>query len=368
VIKIGNLSPEQTPPYSLAPEEIEFGRRCTPNFLLREYRNGHWDEPRVEALHNFSMHPASNVFQYGQAVFEGLKAYRQPHDRIVLFRPEMNAMRFEESAIRLGMPPIGADVFLEASRFLVDLERAYTPQPPGTLYLRPTMIGTEASLGVRAATEFLFYIITLPSGAYFKEMREGTAAVRVYVEQSTSRAAPGGTGAIKAAANYAVTLKSIRDAKAKGCSQVLFLDAFRRQRVEELGGMNVFFVRNGELITPRLNGTILPGVTRDSLLTLGPDLGIPAIEVDIDIDQVVEEAQSGVITEALACGTAATIVGISELLFEDGRLIQIGDGQAGMITKRLFEEIQGIQFGRIPDRFGWTQDVSASVLAASENL
>jgi branched-chain amino acid aminotransferase len=368
VIKIGNLSPERTPSYSLAPEKIEFGRQCTPNFLLCKYRNGKWDEPCIEALHNFSMHPASNVFQYGQAVFEGLKAYRQPNDRIVLFRPEMNAMRFEESANRIGMPPIGEEVFLEASRLLVDLERSYTPEPPGTLYLRPTMIGTEASLGVRAATEFLFYIITLPSGAYFKEMREGTAAVRVFVEQSTSRAAPGGTGAIKAAANYAVTLKSIRDAKAKGCSQVLFLDATRRQRVEELGGMNVFFVRNGELITPRLNGTILPGVTRDSLLTLGPDLGIPASEIDIDIDQVVADVQSGAITEALACGTAATIVGISELLFEDGRLFQIGDGQPGIITKRLFEEIQGIQFGRIPDRFGWTRDVSSSVLAASETL
>jgi len=368
VIKIGKLSPEQPPAYSLAPEEIEFGRQCTPNFLLCEYRNGHWDEPRVEALHNFSMHPAANVFQYGQAVFEGLKAYRQPNDRIVLFRPEMNAARFERSAARLGMPPIGEDVFLEASRLLVDLERAYTPVSPGTLYLRPTMIGTEASLGVRAATEFLFYIITLPSGAYFKEMREGTAAVRVYVEQSTSRAAPGGTGEIKAAANYAVTLKSIRDAKAKGCSQVLFLDAARRRRVEELGGMNIFFVRNGELITPRLNGTILPGVTRDSLLTLGPDLGIPASELDIDIDQVVAEVRSGVITEALACGTAATIVGISDFLFEDGRLVQIADGQAGTITKRLFEEIQGIQFGRIPDRFGWTQDVSSSVMAASENV
>lgn len=366
MIKIGNLSGQRTPTYSLSPEKIEFGRQCTPNFLLCEYRDGKWGEPRIEALHNFSMHPASNVFQYGQAVFEGLKAYRQPNDRVVLFRPGMNAERFEESAIRMGMPPIGAEVFLEASRMLVDLERPFIPEAPGTLYLRPTMIGTEASLGVRAANEFLFYIITLPSGAYFKEMHEGTGAVRVFVEQSTSRAAPGGTGAIKAAANYAVTLKSIRDAKARGCSQVLFLDATRRQRVEELGGMNVFFVRNGELITPRLNGTILPGVTRASLLTLGPDLGFPASEADIDIDQVVEEAQSGVITEALACGTAATVVGISELMFDDGRLVTIGDGKAGPVTTALFEEIQGIQFGRVPDRFGWMEDVASDVLAASE--
>jgi branched-chain amino acid aminotransferase len=368
VIKIGNLSPQRVASYSLAPDKIEFGRQCTPNFVVAEYRDGKWSEPRIEALHHFSMHPASNVFQYGQAIFEGLKAYRQPNDQVVLFRPEMNAQRFEESAIRMGMPPIGAEIFLEASRALVDLERPFIPESPGTLYLRPTMIGTEASLGVRAATEFLFYIITLPSGAYFKNMGNGTGAVRVFVEQSISRAAPGGTGEIKAAANYAVTLKSIRDAKDRGCSQVLFLDAERRQRVEELGGMNVFFVRNGKLITPRLNGTILPGVTRASLLTLGPDLGVPASEEDINIDQVVADVQSGVITEAMACGTAATVVGISELLFSDGRLIRIGDGQAGTITKQLFDEIQGIQFGRIPDRFGWTQDVSTDVLAVSENI
>lgn len=365
-MKIGKLSAQRTPAYSLSPDQIEFGRQCTPNFVIGEYRNGTWGEVRIEALHNFSLHPASNVFQYGQAVFEGLKAYRQPNDRVVLFRPRMNAERFEESALRMGMPPLGEEVFLEAARTLVDLERPFIPEPPGTLYLRPTMIGTEPSLGVRASSEFLFYIITLPSGAYFKEMRDGTAAVRVFVEQATSRAAPGGTGGIKAAANYAVTLKSIREAKQRGCSQVLFLDATRRQRVEELGGMNVFFVRNGELITPRLNGTILPGVTRDSLLILGPDLGIPATETDIDIDQVIEEVQTGTISEAFACGTAATVVGISELLFADERLIRIGDGQAGPITRRLFDEIQGIQFGRIPDRFGWTQDVSSGVLAGSE--
>jgi branched-chain amino acid aminotransferase len=364
VIKIGNVSTQRTPTYSLAPEKIEFGRQCTPNFLISEYRDGRWNEPRVEALHNFSMHPASNVFQYGQAIFEGLKAYRQPNDRVVLFRPELNAHRFEESALRMGMPPIDEEVFLEGARVLVDMERSFIPEAPGTLYLRPTMIGTEPSLGVRASNEFIFYIITLPSGSYFKEV-QGTAAVRVFVEQSTSRAAPGGTGSIKAAANYAVTLKSIRDAKERGCSQVLFLDATRRQRVEEMGGMNVFFVRNGELITPRLNGTILPGVTRASLLELGPDLGIPAAEFDIDIDQVVEEAQSGVITEAFACGTAATVVGISELVFADGRTVPMGDGQAGPITTRLFEAIHAIQFGRTPDRFGWTHDVSSNILAAS---
>jgi len=308
------------------------------------------------------MHPASNVFHYGQAIFEGLKAYRQGEDRIVLFRPEMNAKRFEESATRMGMPKVDDELFLEAMRRLVDIERGFVPEPPGSLYIRPTMIGSEAGLGVRSSTEFIFFIITLPSGTYFKEMAPGTGTVRVFVEESTSRAAPGGTGGVKAAANYAVTLKTITDAKAKGCGQVLFLDAVRRHRVEELGGMTIFFVRNGELITPALTGTIVPGVTRDSLLTLGADLGIPVSECDIDIYQVIDEIRANVITEAFACGTAATVVGIREFLFESGRTIPIGDGGVGRITKLLFDEITGIQFGTVRDRFGWTSDVAAEVV------
>lgn len=365
MIRIGNLSPQRTAPYSLDPKDIEFGRACTSNFFLAEYRGGKWHDPRIEALHRFSMHPAANVFHYGQAIFEGLKAYRHSEDKLALFRPEMNAHRFDTSAARMGMPAVGEELFLEAVHRLVDIERAFVPEAPGTLYIRPTMIGTEAALGVRSSNEFLFYIITLPSGAYFKEMLAGTGTVRVFVEQSTSRAAPGGTGAVKTAANYAVTLKTITDAKLRGCSQVLYLDAARRQRVEELGGMNVFFVRDGELITPTLNGTILPGVTRASLLQLGPTLGIPAREEDIDIDAVVAGIQSGSITEAIACGTAATVVGISELVFEDGRTFAVGGGKLGPITKRLFDEIQAIQFGTAPDRFGWISPVHATETVAT---
>lgn len=359
MIRIGNLSSIRTPPYSLDPKDIEFGRMCTPNFFVAEYRRGEWRDPRIEALHNFSLHPATNVFHYGQAIFEGLKAYRHSDSKLALFRPEMNAKRFDVSAERMGMPPVGEQLFLEAIHRLVDIDRNFVPEPPGTLYIRPTMIGTEPCLGVRSSTDFTFYVLTLPSGAYFKEMVSGTGTVRVYVEQETARAASGGTGAVKAAANYAVTLKAITDAKARGCSQVLYLDAARRQRVEELGGMNVFFVRKGELITPALNGTILPGVTRDSLLVLGQTLGIPAKEMDIDIDDVIAEVQTGEISEAIACGTAATVVGISELVFADGRVLSVGGGALGPITKRLFDDIQAIQFGTAPDRFGWISPVEA---------
>jgi branched-chain amino acid aminotransferase len=359
VIRIGNLSSQKTAPYSLDPKDIEFGRMCTPNFFVAEYRGGKWHDPRIEALHGFTLHPATNVFHYAQAIFEGLKAYRQPDDKLALFRPEMNAERFDVSAARMGMPSVGDSLFLEAVHRLVEVDRGFVPQPPGTIYIRPTMIGTEACLGVRSSTEFIFFVITLPSGGYFKDMPSGTGTVRVFVEQTAVRAALGGTGAVKAAANYAVTLKTITDAKERGCSQVLYLDAKRHQRVEELGGMNVFFVRKGELITPTLNGTILPGVTRDSLLTLAPTLGIPAREADIDIDEVVAGVESGEITEAIACGTAATVVGIGELVFGDGRVVRVGDGKLGTITKRLFDEIQAIQFGVTPDRFGWISPVEA---------
>ncbi|HEX8618124.1 MAG TPA: branched-chain amino acid aminotransferase [Thermoanaerobaculia bacterium] len=357
MINIANLSAQRTPPYSLDPKDLEFGRTCTPNFFIAEYRGGRWHDGRIEALHTLNLHPATNVFHYAQAIFEGLKAYRQADGKVSLFRPEMNAARFNDSAARMGMPAVDPQVFVEAIQRLVDIERAFVPNAPGSLYIRPTMIGTEPCLGVRSSSEFLFYVLTLPSGAYFKDMPEGTGTVRVFVEQATTRAATGGTGGVKAAANYAVTLKSISDAKERGCSQVLYLDATRRQRVEELGGMNVFFVRNGELITPTLNGTILPGVTRNSMLELAPVLGTPASETDIDIDEVIAGLQSGAITEAIACGTAATVVGISELVFGDGRVLKVGDGELGPVTKRLFDEIQGIQFGTIPDRFGWTSVV-----------
>jgi branched-chain amino acid aminotransferase len=357
VIRIGNLSPTKTAPYSLNPKDIEFGRVCTPNHFLADFSSKEWRDPRIEALHAFALHPASNIFHYAQAIFEGLKAYRQPDGKLALFRPEMNARRFATSAERMGMPRVSEELFLEAIHRLVDVERDFVPEPPGTLYIRPTMIGTEACLGVRSSNEFTFFVITLPSGAYFKEMLSGTGVVRVYVEQATARAAPGGTGAVKAAANYAVTLKAISDAKERGCSQVLYLDAARRRRVEELGGMNVFFVRKGELITPTLNGTILPGVTRDSLLVLGEAMGIPSREEDIDIEEVIAEVQSGAITEAIACGTAATVVGISELVFADGRVLPVGGGRRGPVTTRLFDEIQAIQFGTAPDRFGWMSPV-----------
>lgn len=345
-----------TPDRSLDPAQIEFGRWCTPNFFLLEYRNGVWQEPRVEPLHNFSLHPASLVFHYAQSIFEGLKAYRWANGSVALFRPEANARRMADSARRMDMPVVPEDLFLDAILNLVDLERNFVPSEPGSLYIRPTMIATEPCIGVRGASEFLFYVLTLPTGSYFKETAGGLGSIDVQVAESAARAAKGGTGAVKAAANYAVTLKGINDARKHGCGQVLYLDAAGRRLVEELGGMNVIFVRGDELLTPPLDNTILPGITRDSIVQLAGTLGLRLIETPLDIDDVVSQIESGSIAEALACGTAAVITNIRTLRFEDGGTVQVA-GEPGPVGTKLYNALLDIQFGRRHDPFGWVRAV-----------
>jgi branched-chain amino acid aminotransferase len=268
----------------------------------------------------------------------------------------MNARRMNQSAERLSMPPIDEALFLEGLSRLVEHERFYIPAAPGSLYLRPIMFGTEACIGVRSSSDFIFYVLALPTGAYFKESR-GTGMVDVLVSESVARAAKGGTGHVKAAGNYAVTLQVIMEARRKGCAQVLFLDAAERTRVEEMGGMNVFFVRDGELITPPLNQTILNGITRDSMLRVAPDLGIPAREEVIHIDDVVRDIESGRITEAIACGTAAVLTGIRSLQFENGRVVRLPGDTAGPVTSAVYDRLVGIQYGEHPDPYGWITEV-----------
>jgi branched-chain amino acid aminotransferase len=269
----------------------------------------------------------------------------------------MNARRMNESAARLSMPPVDERLFIEALSRLTEHERFYIPAAPGSLYLRPIMFGTEACVGVRSSSDFIFYVLALPTGSYFKEVSRGTGMVDVLVSQSVARAAKGGTGHVKAAANYAVTLQVIMEARKKGCAQVMFLDAAERTRVEEMGGMNVFFVRDGTLITPPLNGTILNGITRDSLLRVAPDLGIPAREEVVHIDEVVRDIESRRITEAIACGTAAVLTGIRSLQFEDGRVVRLPGETAGPLTSKLYDRLVGIQYGEYPDPYGWVTEV-----------
>ncbi len=338
----------------LDPSRLEFGKTFAPDWFVSEYRKGHWQNSRVEPLHNISLHPAAIVFHYGQSIFEGMKAYRWANGKAALFRPMENARRFMRSAERMAMPPVAPEFFVEAVKALVRADIEWIPREPGSLYIRPTMMGTETAIGVHASSEFLFFVLVLPSGAYFKETGSSSAGtVTVYVAEMTSRAAAGGTGDVKASANYAISLRTIEQGKKQGCSQVLFLDANGRREVEELGGMNVFFVEKDTLYTPPLDGTILPGITRDSVITVARDLGMTVEETPVRIDEAAEKIQSGRMTEVFACGTAAVVVGIRELVFESGRRLTIGDGAAGEVTRKLNSELQGIQFGRIPDQYGW---------------
>jgi branched-chain amino acid aminotransferase len=339
---------------TLDPKRIEFGKTFTPNWFVTEFLNGEWQNPRVEPLRSLELHPAAEIFQYGQGIIEGLKAHRWSDGRIALFRPRDNAERFVRSAIRMDMPPVPPELFVEALKALVSVERNFVPPEPGTLYLRPTMIASEPCIGVRSAHEFMFYIIALPAGEYFRDGGRPPGSVSVYVAERTSRAAPGGTGNVKAVANYAISLKTITEAKAKGCAQVLFLNACGSRLIEEMGGMNVFFLDDEGLLTPPLTDTILPGITRESIISLAAELGIPVRQTPIGIDELCERILQGKVTEGFACGTAATIVGIGELVFETGRKVVLGAGRSGPVTAKLYDALQGIQFGRHPDKRGWT--------------
>src|SRR5580698_488684 len=343
----------------LDPAKLEFGKTFATDWFVSEYRNGSWQNARVETSHNISLNPAAIVLHYGQSIFEGMKAYRWANGKVALFRPRENSRRFARSAERMAMPAVDAEFFVEAVKALVRTDSEWTPREPGSLYIRPTMMGTEACIGVRTSQEFLFFVLALPSGAYFKEASpHSVSTVSVYVAETSSRAAHGGTGDVKASANYAISLHTIEEGKKRGCSQVLFLDSGGKRQVEELGGMNVFFVEGGTLITPPLHDTILPGITRDSVIQVARDLGIAVSETPIQIDEAAEKIQAGRISEVFACGTAAVVIGIDHFVFETGRRVVIGGGVAGELTRKLNSELQGIQFGRLPDRHGWTEVVA----------
>ena len=341
-------------------EKIEFGKIFAPNFIIAENKEGRWEGLRIEPLRPLAMHPASVVFHYGQAIFEGLKAFSRDDGQIGLFRPEMNARRFARSAERLLLPTLEEDMFIDAVTQIVRANPEYVPERPGSLYLRPTMIGSEAHIGVRGSKEALFFVIALPAGVYFRENKEGLRAIDVFVDKSMARAARGGTGDVKAGANYAGTLRSIDRAKKLGCAQVLYLDSLNRGLIEEMGGMNIFFLLNDQLVTPVLRDTILPGITRATVIALAGDLGITVIEREITIKEIEDACRTNKLKEAFACGTAATIVGISSFLFENGSRLTIPGAKPGPVTERLLTTVQGIQFGSIPDPHDWIRIVSAN--------
>ena len=300
------------------------------------------------------------MFHYSQEFFEGLKAYRQDNGSIAMFRPDANAARFNASARRMAMPELPQETFIRALELLVAQDREWVPAGEGnSLYLRPFMIATQPGLGVNhPSSEYLFCVIASPAASYFSG---GVKPVTVWLSQDYTRAAPGGTGAVKTGGNYAAAFVAQKQAVDRGCDQVVWLDAAEHRWVEEMGGMNLFFVwpdRGSDpggpplITTPPLTGTLLPGITRDSLLRLAPDLGVTARQERISVEQWQAQCASGELTEVFACGTAAVITPVGRVKGESAEWI-IADGEPGPVTMRLRDELIGIQYGRCPDPFGW---------------
>ena len=333
-----------------------FGRVFTDHMVTVRYTEDKgWYDARVEARGPISLDPATAVLHYAQEIFEGLKAYRAVDGGVTLFRPGANAARFRDSATRMAMAPLPQPLFLDSLRQLIRIDRDWVPDDPeGSLYLRPFMYASEVFLGVKPASEYLYVVIASPVGPYFKG---GVHPVTVWISTEYSRAAPGGTGAAKCGGNYAASLAAQAEAIEHGCDQVVFLDAARGEHVEELGGMNVFFVYDdGTLVTPTLSGTILPGITRDSVMTLAREFGYPVVERPYRYEEWVADAASGRLREVFACGTAAVITPIGTVRSRE-REFTVGDGGSGEITERLRRTLVDIQRGRVADTHGWIERV-----------
>lgn len=349
-IRVTPLPPDRRAAKPGDESSLGFGKVFSDHMFLMEYSEGGWHDARIVPYGPFPIEPAAMVFHYGQEIFEGLKAYRGKGDAVCLFRPEMNFLRMNRSAARLCMPEIPPADALDAVCALLRVDRDWIPAKRGTsLYIRPAMIATESGLGVRPAARYLFFVITGPVGNYYPR---GFEPVRILVEETHVRAARGGLGEAKTGANYAASLRAAVDARGKGYDQVLWLDAGRRAEVEEVGTMNIFFVFGDEVATPPLSGSILPGVTRDSVLRICRDRGWRVSERPIGIDEVVRAAQNGGLREAFGTGTAAVVSPVGSLCYR-GKEYPVNGGSVGERAKALFDEITGIQYGAIEDRYGW---------------
>jgi branched-chain amino acid aminotransferase len=333
-------------------EKLLFGRVFTPHMFIMEYNcDQGWHSPRIVPFSNIEIHPAAIVLHYAQTIFEGLKAYYGVDGKIRLFRPWENVARLNRSAERLCIPTLNSEFVLKAIKTLVWLDKDWIPKQKGSaLYIRPFVFGTEGGLGVKPSHEYLFIIILCPVSAYYEE---GFNPIKIYVTERYVRAFPGGTGDVKAGGNYAASLKAQEEAKKAGYTQILWLDGLERKYVEEVGTMNIFFVFEDELITPALTGSILPGITRDSVLKLASILGLKAEERRISIDEVIEGIEKGKLKECFGTGTAAVISPVGKIFYREREYL-INQGQTGEIAKRLFDYLTGLQYGEIEDPFKWT--------------
>lgn len=334
---------------------LVFGTIFTDHMFVMDYEEGKgWYDPRIVPYAPISLEPSAMVFHYGQEMFEGLKAYKTEDGRILLFRPDKNAERANKSNRRLCIPEIQVEDFIQAIQTVVKIDEAWIPTKEGTsLYIRPFIIATDPFLGVRPSYTYKFMVILSPVGAYYPE---GLNPVKIWIEDEYVRAVRGGIGEAKTGGNYAASLASQVKAHDEGYSQVLWLDGVDRKYIEEVGAMNIFFKINGTVVTPKLNGSILAGVTRDSSIALCKKWGLPVEEKRISVDEILEAARSGAMEEVWGTGTAAVISPVGGLRFED-EIIQVGDGGIGPVSQKLYDTVTGIQTGKIDDFMNWTIEV-----------
>jgi len=332
--------------------KLGFGIHFTDHMFMMDYTAGKgWHDPRIIPHGPLTLDPAAMVFHYGQAVFEGLKAYRNKNGEVRLFRPDQNFKRMNRSLARLDMPQVDEKFMVEALKKLISVEKEWIPTEPGTsLYIRPFVIATEPYIGVRTSSTYKLLILLSPVGAYYEN---GMNPVKIYVESHYVRAVRGGTGEAKVPGNYAASLKAQAEAHDKGYDQVLWLDGVENKYIEEVGSMNVFFKVNGEVWTPALNGSILQGITRDSTIQLLKDWGVPVIEKRIAVEELLQAYQNGQLEEAFGTGTAAVISPIGELNW-NGHVMTVNDNKTGQLTQKIYDTLTGIQYGQLEDKFGWS--------------
>lgn len=354
-ITVHPLEPAQRRPKPKDEKNLVFGRNFSDHMFMMDWKAGKgWHDARVVPYQNLAMDPAAMVLHYGQGIFEGLKAYRWPNDKICVFRADKNWERLNNSARRMCMPEIDIDFQTEALETLLKLDKDWVPHSVGSsLYVRPTMIANEPHLGVRPASQYLYYIITGPVAAYYAE---GFNPVKIYVSEEYIRTVRGGLGEAKTMANYASSLYAAELAKKKGFTQVLWLDGVERRYVEEVGTSNIFFRIGDELVTPKLTGSILPGITRRSVLEVARHWNIKCVERLITIDEVIDTIKSGEMKEVFASGTAAVISPVGSVSYKN-ECFQVHDGKVGEWALKLYEEIIGIQYGERKDPFGWVKQL-----------
>lgn len=346
ITKTTNPQPKPAPG-----QKLGFGKIFTDHMFIMNYTEGRgWHDARIEPFHNISLSPAAMVYHYGQEMFEGLKAYKGEDGSVYLFRPDMNAKRTNNTNDRLVIPRIPEEDFVDAIKAVVDVDRDWIPTEPGTsLYVRPFIIATDEFLGVAPSKTYLFMIILSPSGAYYES---GLAPVGIWIEDEYVRAVRGGIGFAKTGGNYAASLIAQQKAHDAGYSQVLWLDGVERKYIEEVGAMNIFFKMAGKVVTPALNGSILPGITRNSTIQLCREWGYEVEERKISAEELLEAQKNGTLEECFGTGTAAVISPVGKLRYVD-EVMTINGGEIGPLSQKLYDTITGIQTGVLPDERGW---------------